>query len=336
MIIGFTAETSSFEKRVAVTPEAAVGYIRAGFTVYALSNCGHNAGFDDASYQQSSVIIKPNLSDILPHSDIVLKINAPSLQEIELLKPHSFLLGNMSNLSSAQITKLRAKHITCFGLERLPRISRAQPFDILSSQNNLAGYQAVIKALSFSGRIAPMMITSAGTISPLKFLIIGAGVAGLQAAATAKRIGGKVYVSDPRPEVKEQVASVGALLIDDISTILPQINIIISSAFGPDKKAPLILTRRQLDILPQGSIIIDMASRYGGNIEGSLEHQNVPFSRGIIYGDSDLAAEVPTSASFLFANNLYNFIMSFYSADTKSLSPDFSDDIISSTCITKG
>lgn len=336
MIIGLIKETAAFETRVAATPASAGNFIHAGFKILALSNCGQSSGFDDASYRDVGVTIKTSPADILSQADITLKVNAPTSTEIELIKPRSFLVGDMSSLTSTQVKQLKSKHITCFGLERLPRISRAQSFDILSSQNNLAGYQAVIKALSFSTKAAPMMITSAGTIPPLKFLIIGAGVAGLQAAATAKRVGGKVYVSDPRPEVKEQVSSVGASLITDISKLLPQINIIISSAFGPDKKAPLILKKPQLNLLPQGSVIIDMAARFGGNIEGSQDHQDIAFSHGIICGCSNLATEIPTSSSILFANNLCNFVLSCYSAATASFSPDFSDELISSTCITKG
>ena len=180
------------------------------------------------------------------------------------------------------------------------------------------------------------MITSAGTLPPLKFLIIGGGVAGLQAAATAKRLGAKVYITDTRPEVKEQAASLGALFVSDIAEILPQTDIIIASAFSPDKKAPLILNHSQLKLLPSGSIIIDMAASFGGNIEGSKQGCVVSLLSHTIYGDSFLAREIPGSSSPLLANNLYNFTIKLYSAAKKSLLPDFSDELISSTCITKG
>ena len=336
MIIGFSKEADTKETRVAISPDTASKFKQSGFKVLILSGSGLASGFSDEKYQQSGADIISQSDKISSQADILLKISAPSLQEINLLKKESFIIGDMSNISSKAKQQLLHKSVFCFGLERLPRTSSAQIFDILSSQNNLSGYQAVIKALSFSPRIVPLMITSAGTLPPLKFLIIGGGVAGLQAAATAKRLGAKVYITDTRPEVKEQATSLGALFVSDIVEILPQINIIISSAFSPDKKAPLIVNRSMLKLLPSGSIIIDMAASKGGNIEGSKQGCVVSLLSHTIYGDSFLAREIPGSSSPLLANNLCNFTMKLYSAAKKSLLPDFSDELISSTCITKG
>lgn len=336
MIIGITNQTSLTETRAAATPQTAALFHKLGFDVLVEKNAGLKAGFSDDEYKASTATID-NKGNILKKADILLYLKTPDLSDIKNIKTGAFLIGNLPNISEPKtITELKKRQITSFALEKLPRLSRAQPFDILSSQNNLSGYRAIIEAVGLSNQVAPMMITSAGSLAPLKFLIIGVGVAGLQAIATAKRLGGKVYASDPREEVKDQVKSLGATFVDDIKTIITQCDIIITSAFSANKKAPLIIDTSTIQHLPSGAVLIDMATQSGGNIEGSKDFEIVRIGDKIIYGNSNFAAKVPFSASKLFANNLYNFINSIYSPAQKTITPDFNDRLINEICITKG
>lgn len=337
MIIGILNQTSEFETRTVATPQTVSRLKKLGFDIFIESDSGLSAGFDNDDYQNAGAAIHKNSTEIISKSDILLCLSAPRLPDLKKLKPQTTLIGNFQDLTdTSALSDLQKKHITCFALEKLPRLSRAQPFDILSSQSNLAGYRSVIEAVELSKQAAPMMITSAGTLPPLKFLIIGAGVAGLQAVATAKRLGGKVYASDPREETKDQIKSLGATPVEDIKTILMQCDIIITSAFSAGKKAPVIITEPMLGQLPKGAVLIDMAAQYGGNIEGAKNFEIIRSGNKIIYGDSNLAAKIPYSASLLLANNFYNFINYIYSPENKTISPDFNDPLISGIVLTKG
>lgn len=337
MIIGILNQTSEFETRTVATPQTVSLLKKLGFDIFIESNSGLSAGFDNDDYQNAGAAIYKNPTEIISKSNILLCLSAPKISDLKKLKPQTTLIGNFQDLTdTSALSDLQKKQITCFALEKLPRLSRAQPFDILSSQNNLAGYRAAVEAVELSGQAAPMMITSAGTLPPLKFLIIGAGVAGLQAIATAKRLGGKVYASDPREETKDQIKSLGATPVEDIKTILMQCNIIITSAFSAGKEAPLIITGAMLEQLPKGAVLIDMAAQYGGNIEGAKNFEIIRRDGRIIYGNSNLAAKIPYSASLLLANNFYNFINYIYSPENKTISPDFNDPLISGIVLTKG
>ena len=337
MIIGILNQTSEFETRTVATPQTVSLLKKLGFDIFIESNSGLSAGFDNDDYQNAGAAIYKNPTEIISKSDILLCLSAPKISDLKKLKPQTTLIGNFQDLTdTSALSDLQKKQITCFALEKLPRLSRAQPFDILSSQSNLAGYRAAVEAVELSGQAAPMMITSAGTLPPLKFLIIGAGVAGLQAIATAKRLGGKVYASDPREETKDQIKSLGATPVEDIKTILMQCNIIITSAFSAGKEAPLIITGAMLEQLPKGAVLIDMAAQYGGNIEGAKNFEISRRDSRIIYGNSNLAAKIPYSASLLLANNFYNFINYIYSPENKTISPDFNDPLISGIVLTKG
>lgn len=337
MIIGILNQTDDFETRTVATPQTVSRFKKLGFDIFIESNSGLSAGFDNNDYQNTGADIRKNSAEIINKSDILLYLSAPKLPDLKKLKPQTTLIGNFQDLTDTSIlSDFHKKQITCFALEKMPRLSRAQPFDILSSQSNLAGYRAVIEAVGLSGQSAPMMITSAGTLPPLKFLIIGAGVAGLQAIATAKRLGGKVYASDPREETQEQIKSLGATPVEDIKTILTQCNVVITSAFSAGKEAPVIITETMLEQLPQGAVLIDMAAQYGGNIEGAENFEIIRRNGRTIYGNGNLAAKIPYSASILLANNFYNFINYIYSPENKTISPDFNDPLISGTTLTKG
>ncbi len=326
MIIGILKETSSFENRVSATPATIKKFTSQGFEVWIEKNAGLSSLFYDSEYIASGAKIKKNATDIFCSSDILLTLNPASIKKS---KKSSVIIGDFHN----SIPSSSLKNSTCFALEKLPRISKAQPFDILSSQNNLSGYQAVIKATSLLKKSIPMMITSAGTITPVKFLIIGLGVAGLQAIATAKRLGAKIYAHDIRPETKEQAKSLGAIFIENINDILNDIDVIIASAFSPTSKAPVLITENDIKKMTKGSVLIDMAITQGGNIEHSQNLKIINFNDNQIYADSNLANEIPQTASRLYANNLSNFID--YLKITPQNIPSFNlnDDIIKSTII---
>ena len=357
MIIAILKEIKPYETRVAATPQTVKKYIDLGFKIQIETNAGELAGFSDEDFKIAGADIKNSAIETVVNSDIIIKINAPLPEEIKLFNSSQIILANFNNTISPSLV---SKHITGFALEKMPRISRAQNMDILSSQNNLAGYQAVIKAFSLLPKVAPLMMTAAGTITPAKVLILGVGVAGLQAIATAKRLGAVVYASDVRPEVKEQVESLGGKFIsietnNDVSTsggyvknvssnylarqkeaiikLLPQIDVVITSALVIGKKAPVLLNKKMLKYLPQNSVVVDMASSSGGNVEGSVNNQMTKYNNLKIFGGGDLITEVPNSASHLFAQNIFNFINFISLSNPKKL--NFNDEIITATCVCK-
>lgn len=336
MIIGVTKETAIHENRVALTPQTALKYNQLGFEVIMEQHAGLRACFNDSAYNEAKAEIVPEAKDVLKRCDIWLKVRAPKFAEIKQLKDYSFVVGDLQHHDlSEHFDYLSKHHIVGYALNQLERTSRAQPFDVLSSQNNLNGYRAVIKAVSLYHSAVPLMITSAGTIAPAKFLVIGLGVAGLQAIATAKRLGAKVYAYDIKPELKEQAESLGAKFVADISEVLPEINIVIASAFAPDKTAPLIIDEDKLAKIKEHAVLLDLACEYGGNITKSVPHRITHCQGHLIYGADNLAAEIPKTASELLSNNLFNFISYIYSQATDTLHHNLDDSLLMSTLLQK-
>lgn len=335
MIISIPKEITSNETRVAATPETITKLHKLGFRLKIEHNAGQQSGFSDKDYAQAGAEICNFAEQTYANSDIILKINAPLPQEDKFLKSGMTVIGDFQALNNPERTKAFAHlGLRCFALDLIPRISRAQSIDILSSQSNLAGYRAVIEAISLLPQAVPLMMTAAGTIPPAKVLILGVGVAGLQAIATAKRLGAQVFASDIREETKEQVISLGAKFIEHITPeLLNQIDIIITTALTAGKKAPLLITDSQLQNMHKDSVIIDMATAAGGNVEGSINNQIITKHDIKIIGNSHLATLVPQSASRLFANNLYNFLLSTFNQEQQTLIFDFTDEIIRQTCI---
>lgn len=336
MIIGVLKETLPYETRVAASPETVKKFKTIGFKVFIESHAGIDAGFSNHDYREAGAEIKNTAAEVMANADILLKINAPQADEIAYLKKSAIIIADFQALMPQANLEIftSSQELTCFALDLMPRISRAQSMDILSSQSNLAGYKAVINAAMASRRSIPLMMTSAGTLPPAKFLILGLGVAGLQAAATAKRLGAMVFANDIRSETFEQAVSIGAKFIDKIDDqILSQTDIIISSAFSRGKPAPLLLDEKQLLTVKKGAVIIDLAVGSGGNIFGSIDHQTISIHDLTIIGNSRLAAEIPLSASTLFAQNLYNFLSPYYQDNQLRFNED--DEIIAKTCIVK-
>ncbi len=360
MIISCPKEIFPGETRVALTPETAAKMAAWGYEIRVEKNAGTTAGFSDEAYQKAGATVVDNAYE---DANILLKIWAPLPGEATQLRAGQTVLANFEALRYPdRITSFAALGITAFALDKLPRISRAQSMDILSSQSNLAGYCAILEAASLLPKAIPMMMTAAGTVPPARVLILGAGVAGLQAIATAKRLGAQVYAADVRSEVKEQVESLGARFVEvapdkdfktsggyatatsedyqrrqqeAITARLAQTDIVITTALIPGKSAPRLITAEMLRQMPQGGIVIDMATEYGGNVEGSKNNQTVYLNGITLIGDSNLAARLPASASTLFAQNLYNFLAAQYQAGEKRIMFNFDDELVAKTCICK-
>jgi len=357
MIISTVSEKDSFEKRVLLTPDTIKKFRQLGFKVNVENNLGSFLNIKDEDFISIGAhCLKRN--EILGSSDILLKINLPTFEEINLLKENTILIGNFfPNLNKEIINKLINKKIKIFSLELLPRITRAQSMDILSSQANLAGYKAVIDSVYEFNKAVPMMMTAAGTVTPAKFFIIGAGVAGLQAIATAKRLGGVVSATDVRLASKEQVESLGGkfIFVDKAQNLetsggyakevgedykkkqemllkktLAQQDIVICTALIPGKKAPKIINEEMLSLMKKGSIICDLAVEQGGNCIYS-ESGKVIDKFGIkILGYNNVPSRISETASYLLSRNIYNFLSSIYDKQAKSLKIDENDEIIKS------
>ncbi len=360
MIIAVPAERTIEETRVAATPETVKKYTAWGFEVRVEKDAGNHAGFADGDYQRTGAKIVATPQELYQHADIILKINAPLPEEIQYLTSGQIIIANFQALAHpAQIKTLADKGLVCMALDMLPRISRAQSMDILSSQSNLSGYAAIIEAASRLNKAIPLMMTAAGTVPPAKVLILGAGVAGLQAIATAKRLGAQVYAFDVRPQVKEQVESLGAKFIEvnqehfetsggyasetsleyqkqqhaAITAQLATTDIVISTALIPGKKAPILITEDMRKQMPDGAVIVDMAAASGGNVEGTVNGQSIKIGNLEIIGNSNPARLIPATASKLFANNIYNFLASQYHTDSNRIAFNFKDELVNKVCV---
>ena len=347
MQIGIIKERRLDEKRVAATPDTVKKFIAMGLQVNIEKGAGITAGITDDEYREAGANIFDDASRVLENADIVLKVNKPigpkdkdvsKLDEVKLLKSGSILVSLMEPYTDRGLIDLIAKqNITCFALELIPRITRAQTMDVLSSQSNLAGYKAVIEACTTYGKAFPMMMTAAGTVPPAKCLVMGAGVAGLQAIATARRLGAVVSASDVRPAAKENVESLGAkfIAVEDeefkqaetsggyaremsdeykkkqaelIAATVAKQDIIICTALIPGKPAPVLLTTEMVDTMKPGSVIVDLAVEQGGNCPLSEPNKLVDRNGVQIIGCTNLASRVAIDASALFAKNLLNFV----------------------------
>ncbi len=363
MIVGSTKENTILEKRVSLTPESAKNIIGLGLKVCVEKGYALHLGINDSEYKESGVEIKASSKEVLNSSDLVTKVNCPSEDEIEILKDNTILIGMLNpSKNKNQINKIIDKKIKLFSLELLPRITRAQSMDVLSSQSNLAGYRAVVDCVAEFEKAVPMMMTAAGTVPAAKVLVIGAGVAGLQAIATAKRLGAIVSATDVRAASKEQVESLGGKFLtveqnEDMETAggyakeasddykkkqaemmkeaLKKNDIVICTALIPGKPAPRILTEDLVKLMKPGSIVYDLAAEQGGNSAFS-EAGKINLVDGIkIIGVKSLMNSLPLTASSLYAKNLFSFIRNLYSKEKKDFNINLEDEIIEKSLIKK-
>ena len=361
MHLGSFLENKSVEKRLAITPEIAKKYISLGFKLSLPIGYGAHLGFDDKEYKNLGVELFNNEKDIIDNSEIIIQLGLPDDEKLSLFKENQTLVGSLNAISNSEkLNNLKKKKINCFSLELLPRITRAQSMDILSSQANLAGYKAVIEAFQVYEKAIPMMMTAAGTIPAAKVLVVGAGVAGLQAIATAKRMGAIVFATDVRMASKEQVESLGGKFLtvegaenleteggyakeatedfkkkqeELLSETLKKIDIIICTALIPGKEAPKIIKEDMFKNLQKGSIIYDLAAIQGGNTVFTEVNKTVEKDGVKILGEANILNKLPVSASNLYAKNVFNFISNLYDKENKKLNINLEDEIIEKTLI---
>ena len=361
MIVGSIKENTALEKRVSITPESAKNIIGLGLKVCVEKDYALHLGIHDIEYKNFGVEIKNSSSEVLKSSDLIAKVNCPSKDEINFLKKDTILIGMLNpSKNKNDIDKIINKKIKPFSLELLPRITRAQSMDVLSSQSNLAGYRAVVDCVAEFQKAVPMMMTAAGTVPAAKVLVIGAGVAGLQAIATAKRLGAIVSATDVRAASKEQVESLGGKFLtveqsedmetaggyakeasDDykkkqaemIKDALKKNDIVICTALIPGKSAPRILNEELVKLMKPGSIVYDLAAEQGGNSAFS-EAGKINIVQGIkVIGVKNLMNSLPLTASSLYAKNLFSFIRNLYSKEKKDFNINLEDEIIEKSLI---
>jgi len=361
MNLASISENKNKEKRIAVTPEIAKKYISLGFNLYLPNNYGSHLGFSDDHYNSLGVNFIENEEEIIRSSDMIIQLGLLDDDKLSSLKENQTLIGSLNAFANKEkLENLKSKKINCFSLELLPRITRAQSMDILSSQANLAGYKAVIEAFQVYEKAIPMMMTAAGTIPAAKVLVIGAGVAGLQAIATAKRMGAVVFATDVRMASKEQVESLGGKFLtvegsenleteggyakeaseefkkkqeELLTETLKKIDIIICTALIPGKEAPKIIKEEMFKNLQSGSIIYDLAAIQGGNTFFTEVDKIVEKDGVKILGDANILNKLPVSASNLYAKNVFNFISNLYDKENKKLNINLEDEIIKKTLI---
>ncbi len=361
MIIGSTKEDLSLEKRVALTPDSAKNIISLGLKICIEKNFADHIGIKDEEFKKVGVDIKDSSKEVLSSCDLLIKVNCPLDSEIVNLKDNTIIIGMLNpSKNKKKLSEIVKKNIKVFSLELLPRITRAQSMDVLSSQSNLAGYRSVIDSIFEFEKAVPMMMTAAGTVPAAKVLVIGAGVAGLQAIATAKRLGAIVSATDVRSASKEQVESLGGKFLsvdksEDMETTggyakevsedykkkqaemmqqaLKKNDIVICTALIPGKPAPRILTEELVKLMKPGSIIYDLAAEQGGNSAFS-EAGKINLIEGIkIIGVKSLMNRLPLTASSLYSKNLFSFIRNLYSREKKDFNLNFEDEIISKTLV---
>jgi NAD(P) transhydrogenase subunit alpha len=358
MKIGVIKETKAFENRVAITPDVVKQLIKKGYSVSVEAEAGASSFFSDQDYLQAGAAVEDKTKVL--GSDILLKVNPPTADEIKGLKDGALSISFMyAHTNPDLVATLNAKKISSFAMDAVPRISRAQKMDALSSQANLAGYKAVLLASNHLRKIFPLMMTAAGTITPSKVLIFGAGVAGLQAIATAKRLGAVVEVSDVRLETKEQVESLGGrfLMVEGAETVktqggyaaevseaflqkqkdlisdkIKEADIVITTALVMGKKSPILVTEDMVKSMKQGAVIVDMAVESGGNCAISEINKTVVKHGVTIVGESNLPSLLSTNASQLYATNISTLL--FHLTTKDGLNPDLGEEITKGVLIT--
>ena len=362
MIVGSIKEDINLEKRISITPETAKNIIGLGLNVNLEKNYAVHLGISDKQYEEVGVKFYNSSLEVINNSRLLLKVNCPTNEEIKCLTEKIILVGIFNPTKNQdKLKEILKKNINIFSLELLPRISRAQSMDVLSSQSNLAGYRAVIESIYEFEKAVPMMMTAAGTVPAARVLVIGAGVAGLQAIATAKRLGAIVSATDVRAASKEQVESLGGKFLtvekeDNLETsggyakeaseefkkkqadllkdAMIKNDIVVCTALIPGRPAPKILNEELVKLMKPGSIIYDLAVEQGGNAAYS-EIDKINIINGIkIIGIKNLMNKLPLTASSLYAKNLFSFIKNLYSKEKKDFNINMEDEIISKTLIT--
>ena len=360
MKIGSVSENQNFEKRISITPDIVKKYISLGFEIFLNENYGSHLGIDDKEYLKLGVKFKKK-DEILQSADLIVQLGILSDEKLSIIKNDQTLIGVFNPYENKEKLKnLIQRKVNIFSLELLPRITRAQSMDILSSQANLAGYKAVIESFANFEKAIPMMMTAAGTIPAAKVLVVGAGVAGLQAVATAKRMGAIVFGTDVRMASKEQVESLGGKFLtvegsenleteggyakeasedfkkkqeELLAETLKKIDIVVCTALIPGKKAPLIIKDYMISNMQIGSVIYDLAAVQGGNTAFTEADKIVEKDGVKILGESNILNKLPVSASNLYAKNVFNFVENLYDKEQKKININLDDEIISKTLI---
>ena len=365
MLIAVPAETEADEGRVAATPETVKKFVGLGVDVAIESGAGLKSGVTDADYEAAGARIAPDAEAVLKDADLVLKVRRPDDTEIGKLKSGALVIAIMDPYGNEAALEAMAKAgVAAFAMELMPRITRAQVMDVLSSQANLAGYRAVVDAAAEYGRALPMMMTAAGTVPAARIFVMGVGVAGLQAVATARRLGAIVTATDVRPAAKEQVASLGAKFIaveDDefkaaetaagyakemsdaykakqaelVASHIAKQDIVITTALIPGRPAPRLVSKAMVESMRPGSVIIDLAVERGGNVElaepgAVVEHNGVK-----IVGHLNVAGRLAATASSLYAKNLYAFAETLVDKSQKALAVKWDDELVKATLLTR-
>jgi len=361
MLIGIVKETFPGEKRVALIPASVAKLTKLGAQVVIEKNLGNSIDASDEEYKKAGAGIEDR-KKILSSSDIILRVRKPPLDEIASLKKGAIHISFLDPFNESQlVSELASKNISAISMEMIPRTTLAQKMDALSSQANLAGYVTVILAAERLNKIFPMLMTPAGTITPVRVFIIGVGVAGLQAIATAKRLGARVEAFDTRPVVKEQVQSLGAKFVEidlgetgqtkdgyakalsaeqldkqrqGMAKVCSQSDIVITTAQLFGRKAPIVVTKEMVTQMKSGSIIVDMAVESGGNVEGSKLNEEVMVNGVRIIGLGNLPSRVSNHASQMYSSNLTNFIEAYWDKDKKTFNLNTEDEIIKSCLVT--
>ena len=361
MKVAIPKESAADERRVALVPDTAAKLIAASLEVSVESGAGAGAYFPDDAYEKAGVKVVKGAEALIKDADAVLKVQAPTADEIGLLKNGSVLISFLQPATQADIVRALAKRgVTAFSLELLPRISRAQSMDALSSQASASGYKAVLMAAGRLGKFFPMMMTAAGTVAPARVLVMGAGVAGLQAIATARRLGAVVSAYDVRPAVKEEVQSLGATFIELalesqqgeggyareqseeflrkqrelIGEHVAKSDVVITTAAVPGRRAPLLVTGDMVKGMRPGSVIVDLAAETGGNVELTQAGKDVDVAGVTIIGTRNVPSTMPLATSQLLARNVANLLLHLVKDGAITL--DFEDEITNGSCVTHG
>ncbi|MEM8772690.1 MAG: Re/Si-specific NAD(P)(+) transhydrogenase subunit alpha [Pseudomonadota bacterium] len=365
MKIAVLKETQSGETRVAASPESVKKFVGLGANVSVQTGAGEEARFSDQAFQDAGAEISPSAADAAQGADLILKVRPPTKEEMRVLPKGARLAAILSPFNDPKSVKSYAKiGVDAFAMDLMPRITRAQSMDVLSSQSNLAGYKAVIDAAAYFGKAMPMMMTAAGTIAPAKVFVMGAGVAGLQAIATARRLGAVVSATDVRFAAKEQVESLGATFVtvdeeamkeaeteggyakemsedfqkrqrEYVAEHLKKQDIVITTALIPGRPAPKLVTADMAQGMNSGAVIVDLAAEQGGNVELTRAGEAIEIGGVTILGFSNVAGRLAADASNLLARNIYNFVSAFWDKEKGEFAVDWDDEIIKGTALTR-